>query len=1407
MDSNSDGESCSNVDYLGGLLSAPLDQDVDSDGEPCSTDVDYLGGVLALENGASMDVEGEPHASNVEYLDWPVVLEPGLEIVPAATTQHIKVFNAPSQRGPADHHGICAKMREAKERRRRKHLQAQVRKLSAASQPLGRKNRKFITGRLVVSLCQDATKMSNISCGTVNKVSDRTVRRCLQAGAYARLSLQDHLLRSLDGDDKEIDFATSSLAWDGTEQKLRMPDFGPKLLFMKSARGTFKVMVSAENLGIGYASGHNVVVRLIRPCIPMFSATTATTYNGLFRMRCLKEIELTKARLMTKAKIMDFHFDTDGDGTNYGIIDAHRGALRDLQRHGAKAVVTSTAMTCGNHRTALTDNAVVDMLGSRFTMGASHRYALLMRMGPNLIRLHSACVPVLQSYVLRCPEAERPEPHPYNLELVDYLLAVYVGTTKTWGQNNKKVSSRSPLSVSVDVDDGTGPRWTRTKAGQAYYAFLFQVVRMFPAPWHQGLKMYGDDSIEDGAKLVQQFCYQKLVPVPSSGKWFKTGPCLDALLSHSSLGVFVPLLLEAFKNNKALKTQFTCTVGDVAYIEEISWHQVHSVRIEQTINWGKHPAFHFKIAAWAILKEPQRQIHMEFIVASSENGQKEFKRPKLCDFVSRRRSVISLVLAYYSSLITSRNPSRLLLICQGESLASWKKAAATKPLADTLRHSILVTLAWTKRRHEFLQKPPWTWAVEVDDRCSMTEIQERRDHIMGFRECRLDVFFSKVVADLMKEDSLARGMIRSSWWPRFLTAKFRGVRMAMGPIECRHGQNKANCDSCTSWALCSAKYCHREGRAHIAEYRRMLRGGSVQDAEDESVLADCPKEKQFRVLPTLCLFHQACMRRDKGLGIKFNPASTLYWDGVRQEFEALPLEDRIYFEEQRGLLQDQKRREKARILQIADLPHDPGPAERALVQAAGSMVPQEPEYATVSSLVLTSGECARAGSQQDLGETIAPLDVLRCGRAHGGFRGMVSKFKALVSQTPSGSALPKPFLQQGPCTSVCLHHDAFQIVNMRDMIVKWSRQEAARRTTRTCPLSVQRLLYGFNIDGQIFFGLLTSGSLQAGRFQSRQNWIVHKAAPGVEVSSDKWSTGAGILLRIPRTAFEQSLHPLAQQSPFSSVECGEIYAFAEQDFADELVSHGSPCRYVVIKKFLYELDDDDDTLEGIVTVKLDDSFEPVRLETATSTLPMHDPGDMCLDEGSSDEDIDYLRESMANDLEATFAAEDAALEQLDALLSQESMDLLSEMRELDSGREEEPDDGEMSPPPPLGVRRAGVPLRPPISSDSLEYRRASALSIPSNSREVYDLLEVFVLPSWHIIDKNNKRLGVIRPIQAHLMQMTCDAHPKCRCSLKSERVHEVEAHLVKWLCTGPSHASQESHYAASEPLRLKYNRR
>ena len=161
---------------------------MDEESEEELFDVDYLAGICdaAVERKSRIE-------SSVPYVDHLAHLE--MTLAPAPKRR--KVFNAPSQRGPADHHGICARMREAKETKRRRQIQVKLQKITPASQPLGRRRRKCITGQLVVSVCQDAVQVSNESRGKLYSVSARTARRCLEAVAYARLLKQDRQLRML----------------------------------------------------------------------------------------------------------------------------------------------------------------------------------------------------------------------------------------------------------------------------------------------------------------------------------------------------------------------------------------------------------------------------------------------------------------------------------------------------------------------------------------------------------------------------------------------------------------------------------------------------------------------------------------------------------------------------------------------------------------------------------------------------------------------------------------------------------------------------------------------------------------------------------------------------------------------------------------------------------------------------------------------------------------------------------------------------------------------------------------------------------------------------------------------------------------------------------------------------------
>ena len=116
---------------------------------------------------------------------------------------------------------------------------------------------------------------------------------------------------------------------------------------------------------------------------------------------------------------------------------------------------------------------------------------------------------------------------------------------------------------------------------------------------------------------------------------------------------------------------------------------------------------------------------MQFVRVSSETWQREMLRPHLTDVCCRIHSPITLVLQYYSSLLTDTTGRRLQLLTKGRSIKGWKSDPETEAEAHQLRDAVFVVATWTKRRNEFLLEPPHTLASAVDDRLSHAEKQKQ----------------------------------------------------------------------------------------------------------------------------------------------------------------------------------------------------------------------------------------------------------------------------------------------------------------------------------------------------------------------------------------------------------------------------------------------------------------------------------------------------------------------------------------------------------------------------------------------------------------------------------------------------------------------------------------------------------
>lgn len=123
------------------------------------------------------------------------------------------------------------------------------------------------------------------------------------------------------------------------------------------------------------------------------------------------------------------------------------------------------------------------------------------------------------------PADERPAIHHYNREVCAYFLSAFVP------EKNRRAK------IDMDLKQAPGAPWTTVPSGLELASLLDRLCEIFPAPWYEGLRIYGGtDDLDEGIAIAQDIMYGRIVDIPQSGKWFKTGPCLDHVLFSTCLG-------------------------------------------------------------------------------------------------------------------------------------------------------------------------------------------------------------------------------------------------------------------------------------------------------------------------------------------------------------------------------------------------------------------------------------------------------------------------------------------------------------------------------------------------------------------------------------------------------------------------------------------------------------------------------------------------------------------------------------------------------------------------------------------------------------------------------------------------------------------------------------------------------
>ena len=204
---------------------------------------------------------------------------------------------------------------------------------------------------------------------------------------------------------------------------------------------------------------------------------------------------------------------------------------------------------------------------------------------------------------------------------------------------------------------------------------------------------------------------------------------------------------------------------------------------------------------------------------------------------------------------------------------AWKENPATVEQALLLRDAALTVASWTMHRNNFFKEFPWVLARLIDDRVEPNEKAIVERQLFTAPECKVEKLFSMKLRHAMEADPRTHRLLREPFWQGFLTEWARRVRLASGPVECRHAANRSKNDPSSSWESFSASYVNREAGS-IARHDHgiaMAMGGhgpnvpNGSSAQQPAIQRPAPKQQVVKKKSPLLYFHQRCVQRDKVL--------------------------------------------------------------------------------------------------------------------------------------------------------------------------------------------------------------------------------------------------------------------------------------------------------------------------------------------------------------------------------------------------------------------------------------------------------------------------------------------------------------------------------------------------------------
>ena len=466
-------------------------------------------------------------------------------------------------------------------------------------------------------------------------VSKRTERRCGSGHSAATMLAQELLLISTQKE-LELDpptWSTCTPLWDETGEKLKV--FLSRTKRMITA--TMQMFVFIVAFSWGWADGRMQTLRAVCPPLPITTTSAESLWDAMRTHPWTRPLWKFREFLVKITKELAMQFSTTDQASGNRRVVCYELFSR--------ARVLLATLPCFNHQTFLGHLDMVIAVWTGAFLCRLYNVAKFFNMGAHRLR----CAMVVPRYVRDATVFGEGFPQEsdiaYGQELVSYVEA--------WEKQNldgkqlpKHAAPKQSTLLKKFFSIVSGPCCNNSTS----LIVLAKGERMTDA--------WKDKCRSELEVVIVDLFFLTLFPVPSSGKWTKTGPCTERFVC-GCLGNIQPEVI------KRALGKLTFDAGDAEMDLDdtfVAWSKVASKSSKITLkflgDWNEKAA----VVILLIVDEVYRYLTLVYMKFSSAEAPFQADKPSPIQILaSDARSPVYTALCHLSSLLAGTS-SRLRLI-------------------------------------------------------------------------------------------------------------------------------------------------------------------------------------------------------------------------------------------------------------------------------------------------------------------------------------------------------------------------------------------------------------------------------------------------------------------------------------------------------------------------------------------------------------------------------------------------------------------------------------------------------------------------------------------------------------------------------------------------------------------------